>query len=598
MPLQRDILIKRDDPEHGSFALARSICVGLATAALLLKYGWRAPVLPAGLLLGAFWACLTLASLLLLRSAVPALRHRRSGRRSGRGPAGRYVPELVAAVMTWMMTGVSTGAAAVVCGFWLTVILLRAYLWLMARSNRPGLLFIGGFAALIVVGAAALRIPAATPETAPINWFDALFTSTSATCVTGLVVRDTATDFTMLGQVIILALIQIGGLGIVTYAAFIIVVSGRTLSLKQSSTLDTAFAGGEAGRGLVGRLVVFIGLSTLIIELIGAAALIGMWPDEASRAERVLGSLFMSISAFCNAGFAVTRDSLVGHRWAWQTHLVIAPLIVLGGIGFPVLYNLFEVALDRLRRRTGRIGWARRFRAQITLHTKIVIVATVTLYALGTAGVLIGQSTRSMHLEASEPDAVGEALLTPAERLMDASFLSITSRTAGFNSMPMDELTPTSRAVTTLLMFVGGSPGSTAGGAKTATVVVLIMLIWSTLRNRPGPEAFGRSLGDDVVRRSATLVTLGLLFVLGVTLLLLIGHGGAIGPAAFEAVSACSTVGLSLDMTPTLETGPRALIIVAMFVGRLGPLTLLAALLQRSAKRVRYAYPEEGVIVG
>ncbi len=586
-------MLRRPTADRLGVFLSRMAAVGGAAALLVLRHGWREPLLDSSLLLVGFYVLIVAATGALLHTLARAWPARQRGE-----AVGSLIVEAVAAALMWGTALYSIRAATFVVCLWLTLLLLRSYLTIVSRLHRPGLLFVGGFALLILIGTAALKLPVTTPLGEPINWLDSLFTSTSAVCVTGLIVRDTATQFTPVGQLIILALIQLGGLGIVTYAAFVLLLSGSPLSFKQSGSLAGPLTQEQFGRVIVGKLVWFIGLSTLLFELLGVISLLGMWSEGLPWSERLFHSTFMSISAFCNAGFAVLSDSLVSYRWHWATHLVIAPLIVLGGLGFPVLFNLFEIGCEKfaaLFRPPGR-RQSRRLWIRLTLHTKLVLIATLVLYMAGTAGVLIGQGFSQ---DVIDPVATAlQETLTAPQRLMDASFLSITSRTAGFNSMPMSELTPASRFVVMLLMFVGGSPGSTAGGVKTMTVVIMAMLVWSTLRNRAGPEAFGRRVSVSIVQRSATLIMMGLATIAAVVLLLLITEAAAFLTIAFEAVSACSTVGLSLGVTDALSSSGRVVIIVGMFAGRLGPLALLAALLGRPGRLPWYEYPEEGVVVG
>jgi trk system potassium uptake protein TrkH len=588
---------------------ARFAVVAAATVLAVLSQGFRTPLLDMPVLTRLLELT---ATVLLGWSTWSAVRRR------GWRALGYLLPEHLAAGALWTLGFVTRDIGAILVGAWLLALVLRFFLEVMEHSHRPSLLFIVGFAGLIVLGAATLKLPVAVPHDQPISWLDALFTATSAVCVTGLIVRDTATEFTRFGQFVILAMIQLGGLGIVSYAAFVILLSGRTLNLRLLSTVGGAAAAQQAGPIVVRKLVRFILISTLLLEAVGALFLVTLLPSSAAWDERLFTGVFMSISAFCNAGFAVFSDSLTQHRWTWQAHAVIAPLIVLGGLGFPVLMNLYEALWPRLRhalRREPR--WERPAARRLSLHTKLVLLTTLALYLLGTAGVLIGQGIEAArvseqaatagsalpHADERMPGEGGAAQpqappLTPAQRLLDASFLSITARTAGFNTMPMAELAPSTRFVTIMLMFVGGSPGSTAGGVKTITLAILVLLVWSTLRNRPGPEALGRRLQTVSVQRAATLVTLGALTVAATITLLRLTEGAAETALTFEAVSACSTVGLSLNVTPTLSSGGRVVLILAMFAGRLGPLTLLAALMIRRRAGAQYEYPEEGVVAG
>ncbi len=589
MSADGDLRLWNDSPERRGRLHARLALLAAATTLAILEQGFREPIAQTMLL-----ALLTgLAATVLLAWAIGEALARGGWRSS---PV--FLPEAIAAILTWTIGWIAPGGLAALFCAWTLLILLRLYLELMERVQSKSLLFVAGFAGLIFLGAAALKLPIAVPAGSELPWLDALFTSTSAVCVTGLIVRDTATEFTRFGQVVILALIQLGGLGIVTYAAFVVLLTGRTLNLRILGTVGGAVAQDQAGPIVVRRLVRFIVISTVLIEAVGALCLLDLLPAGASWPERLFTGTFMSISAFCNAGFAVFSDSLTGRRWSPETHAVIAPLIVLGGLGFPVLMNLHEVLWPRLWRFLRRAPrWERGPQRRLSLHTKLVLLTTLGLYLLGTGAILIGQTGGDIDADSATTE-VAPSDLSPSERLLDASFLSVTARTAGFNAMPMEELAPSSRFVTILLMFVGGSPGSTAGGVKTITLAVLVLLVWSTLRQRPGPEALGRCLPPVSVQRAATLVTLGFLSVALVITLLRFTEGKAEAAFTFEAVSACSTVGLSLDVTSNLSSAGRVVIMLGMFAGRLGPLALLAALLVRQKPPARYEFPEEGVVVG
>lgn len=574
---------------------ARLGVVALATTLAILGEGFREPLVSLPVLVRLSGLA---ATILLAWSTWSGVR------RHGRRAVAYLLPEHIVAVLLWTVGVLTRDLEAILLGAWALALGLRIVLEVMEHSRRPGLFFVAAFAGLILAGAAALKLPVAVPAGNPIGWLDALFTSTSAVCVTGLIVRDTATEFTRFGQLVILLLIQLGGLGIVSYAAFVILLSGRTLNLRLLSTVGGAVSADQAGPVVVRKLVRFILISTLVFEGLGALLLLDLLPGEAAWSQRAFTALFMSISAFCNAGFAVFSDSLVSHRWSWEAHAVIAPLIVLGGLGFPVLMNLYEAMWPRVRgllRQAPR--WEHPPRLRLSLHTKLVLLTTLGLYVVGTAGILAGQGAGDARLAAERAaltgvDAGDVADLSPGQRLLDASFLSITARTAGFNTMPMAELSPSSRFVTILLMFVGGSPGSTAGGIKTVTLAILVLLVWSTLRNRPGPEALGRRLPVVSVQRAATLVTLGFLTVAAVITVLRFTESSPDAALTFEAVSACSTVGLSVDLTPSLSPAGRVTLVLAMFAGRLGPLTLLAALMAGGRGGELYEYPEEGVVAG
>lgn len=487
-------------------------------------------------------------------------------------------------------------------------ILSQAYLALAQLVIRFSLLFVGSFALLILIGALLLMLPRATPAEEPIDFLDALFTSTSAVCVTGLIVRDTATEFTGFGQTIILILIQLGGLGIIIFGALLATMLSGSMSVRHASNLGEAVSAVESGPGNVERLVRFIVSATLITEAVGAALLYAGW--RASRGDGdptlLFDSVFMSISAFCNAGFSIYSDNLESFRYHWTSHAVIAPLIVGGGLGFPVLYNLWKALEANVRRRMGRCTTRDMHRhrlVRLNLHTRLVLFTSAAVYLLGVLGIFGGQLAPGSGSAgaAGAPGPTASAAASEesvGHRLLDASFMSITARTAGFNTMRMDELTTGSRFVLMMLMWVGGSPGGTAGGVKTTVVAVLLLTILATLRNRDETEIFGRSLPDALVRRSGALVMLGFVVVAATTMCLTITEGGPFAHHVFEAVSATSTVGLSLGLTADLTPLGRVVIVAAMFLGRVGPLALIGAVVFARAETARYRYPSEPVMLG
>ncbi len=490
---------------------------------------------------------------------------------------------------------------------------------------RPGALLPLSFALLIVIGTPLLKAPRATPHVldqdtgvylpigdGPISWGEALFTATSAVCVTGLVVRDTAHDFTPFGQAVIAALIQLGGLGIIIFGSMLATLLGQSLSLREDMNLREMLNDQPLHR--VRSFVRFIVLMTLGIELIGAAGLYFLWDDPAggalSTGQRLGMSLFHSVSAFCNAGFDITGNSLAGYRYSMLSHGVIVPLIVVGGLGFPVLENLFSVARVRmgglLRYRPVRPGGpgVDLTAGRLSLHTKIVLTTTACLFLWGVLAIGAGQLMPYLHESMQQGvtahvDRPGE--LTAAKLggvLADASFMSVTSRTAGFNAMPMDELSPAGRFTVMTLMMVGGSPGSTAGGFKTTVIALLALSVVATMRQRPRSEAFGRTIADALVRRAATIGMCYLLLVSLSTLLLCLSEPFTFQSLSFEAVSAATTTGLSLGITPDLTGFGRGVIIATMFLGRVGPLALLGAMtFSRRVKRP-YRYAHEGVALG
>ena len=466
---------------------------------------------------------------------------------------------------------------------------------LAASGKNPTKALIASFLVLIVAGGGLLMLPrASTGE--PLSLVDALFTATSATCVTGLVVKDTGRDFTFMGQIIILVLIQLGGLGIVVFGAVFALLLGQAFSIRESVAMQDVLSAQTLSR--IGNMIVFIFVATVVIEAIGAVLLYPMWdnvPGVRNDAHFLwFCSIFHAISAFCNAGFGLFSDSLIRYNRQWQLYVVVAPLIVLGGLGFSVLYNLANIAANRIVRFFKRLFY-KQYRLQMEipkrmrLQTKIVLTVSGLLIVLGAVMLLLFEQYAGDRADA-KPDILG------------AFFQSVTARTAGFNTVDVAGMTASSKIVLIMWMFIGGSPGSTAGGIKTVTLAVIVMTVIATLRRRAEVEMFRRSVRLVVVGRAITVAMLFVVVLFATTLALSVTESPL--PAQFvmldimfEAASALGTVGLSTGVTPTLTGAGKIIIIVVMLIGRLGPLTLLAAL-TFNLKRVRYNYPDEAIIVG
>ena len=494
---------------------------------------------------------------------------------------------------------------------------------------HPTWLLIGSFAVMCLGGSGLLMLPAATVEGVGAHFYyvDALFTATSATCVTGLVVRDTGADFTLFGQAVILGLIQLGGLGIMLFGTVLALLVGKGLSLRSSEALGEMV--GTKGIGRVARVVKFVMGSAIGLEILGAILLYPMFaapqgPRVLSPASAVWHSVFHSVSSFCNAGFALFgRNMMAGaaEGWSqplrehWQVMGVMAPLIVLGGLGFPVIEDCAKAL----------VGWAQRGARRLfssahrplgpmprlSLHSKMVLSVSGILIVLGAAGLLIlgparraeGQRIGRVVLAGADgrvqDDPVRWRNLSAARRVRSAVFHSVSARTAGFNTIDMrDDLSDAGRLWVCALMIVGGSPASTAGGVKTITVAVLLLAVWSMIRRRKAVEVFRRTIPVMLLQRAVTLMVLYAGLLGTVTLGLCVTMPGQdFMRLFFEACSACGTVGLSTGITPSLTPAARLVVIVGMFAGRVGPLTLLVALTARM-RHVRYSYPSENLIIG
>jgi len=439
---------------------------------------------------------------------------------------------------------------------------------------QPASLIAVSFLILILAGTGLILLPRATGA-ATISFTDALFTSVSAVCVTGLNVVDTADTFARTGHLILLFLIQCGGLGIMTLTTFFAFMAGGRGSLKQYSTMQSLL--GEENIGKIRTVVLQIGLATLVIEAAGAVAIWFSLDDVpfASSRDRIFFALFHSVSAFCNAGFALPSEGLAAAPLQGNTPFLatIMILIVLGGLGFPVLLNIWRMlpggATPRLQRR-------------MSLHTLLVLIATGTLILAGTAGIfLIERNGWLAHL--SGPDQVFTAL-----------FHSVSARTAGYNTLPVGGLAPASLLLIIGLMWIGASPGSTGGGIKTTTVVIAILAIRSIVTGRPSIEAFRHRIPDRALFQAFSTIALSVGTIVLALFVLLLLENFPFTALLFEVVSALGTVGLSTGITPQLSTAGKLVIALVIFVGRVGVLATLLAITGQRAQQ-RFEYTEEPV---
>lgn len=436
-----------------------------------------------------------------------------------------------------------------------------------AILGRPELLLTVSFAGAIFVGTVLLSVPAAVNGEAPLALIDAFFTAVSATCVTGLVVVDTATTFSGFGEVVVLVLIQLGGLGMMTFSTAALVVLQRRLSLRFERSVSDLFVSWEGSSPA--RAVRHILLITLVVEGLGALLLAARFSTAygESIGPALWRGLFTAVSAFCNAGFALQSDSLVQYQSDAFVILVVATLIFLAALGPVVLLAIAE----------SRAGRSIPVRLMLVTSTALVVVGTGAFAAFEWSGVL-------------------EPLALP-ERLTNALFQSVTLRTAGFNSVDIQDLKPQTQAFMLVMMFIGGSPGSTSGGIKTTTFAVILLSVAATVRGRAAVVYRSRRISHDTFYRATAILVFGAssVFVLWSALLLT----QPVGPLAalFETVSALGTVGLSTGVTGHLDEVGKLLVSLGMFAGRLGPLTVL--LLFASGRRPpRWRYPEIGLPVG
>ncbi|MCF8043405.1 MAG: hypothetical protein K9K65_14455 [Desulfarculaceae bacterium] len=447
----------------------------------------------------------------------------------------------------------------------------------MPKWLTPSRLVLASFALFIILGAALLSLPAMQgPEgVAPL---DCLFTATSAVCVTGLITVDTATAWSSWGQGLILVMLQAGGLGIMTFSVALLYLARMRPGPRTHLALKGAL--GPVPGGEIGRLVSDVLMYTFLLEGVGAAILFVRFLADFPAPTAGALAVFHSISAFCNAGFSLFGDNLVGYATDPTVNLVILGLVVLGGLGFVVLREL----VGRLRRSPENP------RRRLSLQARLVLFTTGALIVGGMVALLLAEWLGK-----------GPAWQQGPWTLL---FQAITPRTAGFNTVPMGQLTNASLVVIMVLMFIGASPGSCGGGIKTTTIAVLWSLAVNRLRGRSGAEAWGRTVPERQVEM-ALLLVLGTAATLLVAVVLLSAVGLADGghmrgdfiSLAFEATSALGTVGLSLGATPMLTPAGKVIIILLMFLGRLGPLAFVYSVAQ-SLRDPGYRLAEERVIMG
>ncbi|MDI6869976.1 MAG: TrkH family potassium uptake protein [Bacillota bacterium] len=439
------------------------------------------------------------------------------------------------------------------------------------KRFAPGQVLVFGFAGMILVGALLLSLPIASQSGTPTGILDALFTATSAVCVTGLVVVDTADHYSLFGELVILLLIQAGGLGFMTVSTLVALVLGRRIGLHERLVIREGFNQEEL-TGIV-RLVLKVLATTVIAEAAGALLLSTRFIPDFGLARGVYFSIFHAVSAFNNAGFDLMGSfrSLTAYATDPVVTLTVMALVVTGGIGFTVITDVAQ---------------KRRFR-QLTLHSKVVLVVTAFLLFFGALTIWL--------LERRNPLTIGG--LGPGGQFLASLFQAVTPRTAGFNTIDIAAMYSSTWVFLIILMFIGASPGSTGGGVKTTTVGVLLATVWSTIRGDDDVVVMQRRIPLDIVRRALTIVSLAIMVLLVAAMVLWHTEHLAMIRLMFEATSAFGTVGLTTGITPTLSAGGRLMIIALMFTGRVGPLTLAAAIAARQ-KPAHFREPEGRIMVG
>ena len=433
-----------------------------------------------------------------------------------------------------------------------------------------------GFLALILLGTVLLALPIAAKSGQSIGLFDSLFTSTSAVCVTGLVIVDTGTTFSLFGQIVLIVLIQVGGLGFMVFATMLMVMLGRRISIRGRMLIRESM--NTSSLSDLGSLTMLYLLLSLTIELVGAVTLCFRFVPLYGWKHGTWMALFHSVSAFCNAGFDLFGNyaSLTAFSGDPLVLLTVASLIILGGLGFSVI-------LETARNRQG-------FR-NLSLHTRIVLMTTLVLLLAGTVFYWIVERTNAETL----------AGCSEGEKILNAFFQSVTMRTAGFNSFDLSGFRDGSKLFSSLLMIIGASPASTGGGIKTTTIATLTLLMLSVVRGESEVNVARRRLSDDISRRALTVSVLFLTTLLTGTLIISLIENGRfpLEDILFEASSAMGTVGVSAIGTPNLSSASRAILLPMMFLGRVGPLTLAVAVAKRQGGlRTASKYPEERIMIG
>ncbi len=452
--------------------------------------------------------------------------------------------------------------------------------YLLSRIKlHPGALFAISFGIMIFIGSLLLMMPKATVPGADFSYLDSLFTSTSSVCVTGLIVVDTASQFTLLGKIIILILIQIGGLGVMTITTFFALFFGSGLSYRFRIVIGDLMS--EDSIGEVGTLLKKIAFYTLLIELAAAVNIYLSLGGEYLPVDGGLlfNSVFHSVSAFCNAGFSLyssnLMDSMIINNIWFNMNIMI--LIILGGLGFPVLVNL-----SRMFKKENRL---RRWGDRLNINSKIVLLTSAVLLAVGAVLFFLTDFNSPL---------LGDNL---AEKLYNSIFLSITSRTAGFNTISMESITPAAALLVIVLMWIGASPNSTGGGIKTSTFAVAFMFLVNYIRGKEKLNVFWREIDMLTIRKAYMIIFSSLIVLFASTFILIwIEPDKDMLDLLFEATSAMSTVGLSRDVTFHLGTGGKWVIIALMFMGRIGILTFFLAFV-RPKFEPKYKYPKENIVM-
>lgn len=439
------------------------------------------------------------------------------------------------------------------------------------KKLSPSRKLILGFFIAIFVGTLLLMMPFSLNEGQKLSFLDSLFTITSAMCVTGLSVIDVSKVLSFYGQIILLVFIQLGGLGVMTFSSLIFLMIGKRLSYHERELLRE-----ERNAESNGEIISFVkGLiaTVFIIESVGAVFLTLEFLKEFPMQKAIYFGIFHSISAFCNAGFALFSNNLENYSKNFGVNMTVSYLIIIGGIGFSVINSVLMAVRKNVKR--------------FTLTSKVSILISIIL--------TFGGMALFMLLEYKNPATIGN--MGFFQKLLASFFQSVTTRTAGFNTVPMGSLTGGTIFMFCILMFIGASPGSTGGGIKTTTLGVMVFYVIGVVKGKENIEIFNRRIGWEILNRALAILVISIVYVSGVILLMMMTENFRFEEIVFEVVSAFGTVGLTLGITPELSIFSKLLIIMTMFIGRLGPLTFALALGENKVKE-NYKYPKENILVG
>ncbi|MGX1262906.1 trk system potassium uptake protein TrkH [Rossellomorea marisflavi] len=431
----------------------------------------------------------------------------------------------------------------------------------------PPQLLVAVFAFFIMVGMALLKLPISTTE--PITWLEALFTTTSAMTVTGLAVVDTGSVYTVFGQIVVICLIQLGGLGIMSFAVLIVMMLGKKIGFKERLLLQQSL--NQTSVGGVIMLVRYLFTFSLLVEGVGMVFLATQWVPRYGWEQGLYYSLFHSVSAFNNAGFGLWSDSMMQFVGNPVINFTLSFLFIIGGVGFTVLVD----------------AWKSRAFRKLSLHSKIMILGTLLINVAATLIIFI--------LEYNNPGTLGP--LSLGDKGLASYFQAVTPRTAGFNTLDYGEMESPTILFTVLLMFIGAGSASTGGGIKLTTFLMILLAVGAFLREKKDIKIFRRSIDQTIILKSLAISTLSVLLVFTALFILTISEKGAhFQTLLFEVVSAFGTVGLSMNFSPELSTVGKWIIIFVMFAGKMGPLTLAYSLSRPGKEKIRY--PKEDILTG